>query len=84
MRQPDRPTAHGFGAANVLGDKGQGFYYLRLQLVFQANSQPQDFYQARSQKQGRRQRLMPGLKRVLKRWQPRESVPQRLSRLGHL
>jgi len=41
-------SAHGFGAANVLGDKGQGFYYaFDCNSAFQPNSQPQDFYQAR-------------------------------------
>lgn len=41
-------SAHGFGTANVLGDKGQGFYYaFDCSSAFQANSQPQDFYQAR-------------------------------------
>jgi hypothetical protein len=41
-------SAHGFGAANVLGDKGQGFYYaFDCGSAFQPNSQPQDFYQAR-------------------------------------
>ena len=41
-------SAHGFGAANVLGDKGQGFYYaFDCRSAFQPNSQLQDFYQAR-------------------------------------
>jgi hypothetical protein len=41
-------SAHGFGTANVLGDKGQGFYYaFDCSSAFQPNSQLQDFYQAR-------------------------------------
>jgi len=46
-------SAHGFGAANLLGNPAQGFYYaFDCGSSFQPNSQPQDFYQARWKRPG--------------------------------
>lgn len=46
-------SAHGFGAANLLGDKAQGFYYaFDCGSAFQPNVQPDEFYQARWKRAG--------------------------------
>jgi len=46
-------AAHGFGAANLLGDPAGGFYFgFDCGSAFQQNTQPQDFYQARWKHQG--------------------------------
>lgn len=46
-------SAHGFGTANLLSDKPQGFYYVfDCSSAFQPNSQADEFYQARWKRPG--------------------------------